>query len=298
MQCHLSAKFTYHKGSVYALAGGSTPASFLSSGSDGVVVQCNLLDPARPVVLAKVNGQVFSLLWLPENNHLLIGTMSGALHVVDPQQQREIHCITYHEQSVFDIKWFRGQVLVASKDGILSVWDSRDYTLQRSMQISSMSLRMIGVNEERAELAVACSDNQVYLVNGEDWCVKAVLQGPENSVFSVAYQPGTSRLLAGSRDAQLYVYDAAAHQLESKVKAHLYTINHIVCIPEKDLLATASRDKNIRLWNADNLELIKTLDHEKNNGHLNSVNRLLWLPSQQALISASDDRTVIAWNIE
>lgn len=286
-----------HQGSIYALAPGGTDTTFLSAGSEGIVAQWNLDDPANAVALAKVDGQVFSLLLLPEKNHLVIGTMSGGLHVIDLNQKKEIHYITYHEQSIFDIKLHEEQLFVASKDGTLSVWSAIDYTLQRVLTISDLSLRMIDFHPFRNEAIVACSDNHCYVVDIEHWKIKAVLQGPENSVFSVCYTPDGERLLAGSRDAQLYVYDMKTNRLERQIKAHLYTINHIQFILGNKLFATASRDKTVRIWDATTFELLKAIDKEKYSGHINSVNRLLWITSRSCLISASDDRSIIAWKI-
>lgn len=297
MQIEQISKFALHKGSVYALVNGNSGSSFLSAGSEGIVVQWNLNDPLNAVAIAKVDGQVFSLLLLPEKNHLVIGTMSGGLHIIDLNEKKEIHYITYHEQSIFDIKLYEQQLLVASKDGTLSVWSVKDYSLQRVVNVSDLSLRMIDLHSSRKEAAIACSDNNTYLLNLEHWKIKAVLQGPSNSVFSVAYVPGSEKLLAGSRDAQLYVYDLITKQLEKQIKAHLYTINHLQFISGNKYFATASRDKTIRIWEAETFELLKVLDKEKSNGHINSVNRLLWIPSQSVLLSASDDRSIIAWKL-
>ncbi len=298
MQIDQLVKFSFHKGSVYALAQGQDAASFLSAGSDGIVAQCSIHDSENATAIAKVEGQVFALLLLPEKNHLVIGTMSGGLHVIDLNLRKEIHYITYHEQSIFDIKYFQNQLLVASKDGTLSVWSVADYALQRTLSISELSLRMIDISPDRNEIAIACSDNSIYLVDLQRWKVKSVLHGPTNSVFSVAFLPGTEKLLAGSRDAQLYCYDLKSNDLVQQIKAHLYTINDLELISDNKYIASASRDKSVRIWNTENLSLVKSLDRDKNNGHINSVNRLLWMPLQSVLLSASDDRSIIAWKIE
>jgi WD40 repeat protein len=78
--------------------------------------------------------------------------------------------------------------------------------------------------------------------------------------------------------------------------AHWYTINHLAMHPQGKLLASASRDKTIRLWDMSDFSLVKTLD-ATNEGHLNSVNHLTWSSSGAKLYGASDDRTISAWSI-
>ena len=291
------AKVAMHHGSVYALAKGYDETTFLSGGSEGVVIAWNLLQPDRAIALAKVDGQIFALLLLPGKNHLVIGTMSGGLHMVDLNLKKEIHYITYHEQSIFDLKLHDQKLFVASKDGSLSVWSAETYELERVVQVSDMSLRMIDFNPVNQEAAIACSDNNSYLLDLQQWKIKSVLQGPDNSVFSVCYSLNGERLLAGSRDAQLYIYDLQQNNLAMQIKAHLYTINHIQFIAGGRFFATASRDKTIRIWDAKTFDLVKSIDKTKNNGHINSVNRLLWMESFGNLISASDDRSIIIWKI-
>lgn len=297
MQVTQVARFAFHKSAVYALTEGTDSFSFLSAGSEGLVVACHINDPSSATALAKVNSQVFALLLLPESKRLVIGTMKGDIHVTDLQHKQEIHYITYHQQSIFDIKRYKSSVLVASKDGKLSVWSADDFSLLRVLTLSSQSLRMIDINFEQNEIAVASSDNKVYLIDALQWKVKGVLEGPSNSVFCVSFIPHSHSLLAGSRDAQLYLYDRRQLALMKQIKAHLYTVNHLQLVAGDQFIASASRDKSVRIWNSTTLELVKSIDHLKNNGHTKSVNRLLWMPEQQLLISASDDSTVLAWSI-
>ena len=297
MTVEQTAKVKLHEGSVYALCRGVSDQRFFSAGSDGIVVKWDLQQLSSATAVARVNGQVFALAYNEISNHLLVGTMSGGLHVIDLEARKEIHSIAFHEQSIFDIKVHDGRVYVASKDGSLSVWSSDTYELIRVITVSSESLRVVAFHPERLEAAIGASDNRVYLIDTNELSVKTALEGPDNSVFSVCYLPEKKLLLAGSRDAQLYAYDLETHQLSHQIKAHLFTINHILLAKEGNCFITASRDKTIRIWNADNFELVKSLDKEKYEGHINSVNKLIWLPSAHSLISASDDRCIIIWKI-
>lgn len=291
------AKLTIHNGSVYALVKGENENTFFSGGSEGIVVKWKTDLLNQPTAVAKVDGQIFALCFHSSKNHLLIGTMSGGFHVIDLNEKKEIRYITFHTQSIFDIKFFGNKVFVASKDGTLSIWSADDYELERVITVSDAALRTIEFNMEKNEAAIGCSDNRIYLLDLSLWKVRTILEAPENSVFSVCHLENKNELLAGSRDAQLYVFDSQDHHLKQQLKAHLFTINHMLNLEKLNLLVTASRDKTIRIWNAENFELLKSIDKEKYNGHINSVNKLLWIASQNYLVSCSDDRAVIIWKI-
>jgi WD40 repeat protein len=290
------AKVPLHRGSVYALCGGASEEEFYSAGSEGIVAKWNLQHINEATAAAKVDGQVFALLYQPLSNCLVMGTMSGGIHALDLNTRKELHYITYHEQSVFDLKEHQGKIYAASKDGTLTVWNGDSFQLERVLVISDQSLRCIAIHREANLAAVGCSDNHVYLLDLEEYRIISKLAGPANSVFSACFLDD-DRLAVGSRDAQLYVFDMKSQELVRHIKAHLYTINHIISIPEQKLFITASRDKTIRIWNSDTFDLLKSLDKEKYDGHINSVNKLLWIPSRNYLVSVSDDRAVIIWKI-
>ena len=287
-----------HNGSIYTVVKGEDENTFLSGGSEGIVIKWNVLKQDQAMAIARVEGQIFSLLYLPGKNHLMMGTMAGNLHVIDLNLKKEIHNIQYHEQSIFDLKLHGDEIFATSKDGTFSVWSTIDYGLKRIVSLSDLSLRSIDFHPQKKEAAIGGSDNKVYIVDLTSWKTITILEGPDNSVFSVQYLMDGRQLLAGSRNAQLYLYDTEDQRLLKQIKAHLYTINHIQLIVENNFFATASRDKTIRIWNASTFELVKSLDHEKYDGHVNSVNKLLWLPSHHYLISGSDDRSIITWKIE
>jgi WD40 repeat protein len=276
---------------------GEDENTFLSGGSEGIVIKWNILQPDKATAVARVDGQVFSLLLIPEKNHLVVGTMSGGLHVVDLSLKKEIHYITYHQQSIFDIQLHDQELFVASKDGVLSVWSPDDYKLERSLTLSNASLRMISFHPGAREAAIGCSDNRIYLLDLTTWKTMAILEGPDNSVFSVQYNPDGDYLLAGSRDARLYIFDMKSHRLMKQINAHMYTINHILYIAENKFFATASRDKTVRIWDAATFELVKSIDKAKSDGHTHSVNRLLWMESLSYLVAGSDDRSITVWKI-
>ena len=286
-----------HSGPVYALTGSDDNQFFFSGSGDGTVIKWTINSLEKPVATARIDGQIFSMLCLDDKQHLIVGTMSGTIHVIDLNFKKEIHCITFHEESIFDLKRYDNKIFAASKDGSISVWSMADYSLERVVTISTSSLRMIDFNDSEQHAAIASSDNNIYILDLRSYKISSVLTGPSNSVFSVAFDKLHHKLLAGSRDAMLYQYELGTMN-SHKINAHLYTINHIQVLGNSKYFATASRDKTIRLWNSDTLELLKVIDKEKYNGHVNSVNRLLWLPSSSYLVSGGDDRTVMVWEIE
>jgi len=87
-------------------------------------------------------------------------------------------------------------------------------------------------------------------------------------------------------------------QITNCIPAHNYAIYSIVFSPNKKYFATASRDKTIKIWNAEILELLVRIDKKNFDGHTHSVNKLLWSDYKNYLISAGDDRAIMVWEIK
>jgi WD40 repeat protein len=56
-------------------------------------------------------------------------------------------------------------------------------------------------------------------------------------------------------------------------------------------------DKSIKVWDTNELRLLKVIDKARHAGHGTSVNKLLWTSYNNQLLSASDDRTISVWHI-
>ena len=71
-----------HSGSVYSVIHDKNDAVY-TGGSEGVVLKWNIDDYESVTAVARVSGQIFSLFLFEPLNQLWIGTMSGAVHVLD-----------------------------------------------------------------------------------------------------------------------------------------------------------------------------------------------------------------------
>ena len=292
------ATCTGHRAALYALAPGCDERHFLTGGGDGWLVEWNLDDPENGRLVASIEGRVFSLCRLPNQNRVVAGNMTGGVHWLDLDDPARTRNVQHHlNKGVFDILAVGPWVFTAGGDGLLTRWDAATGRAMESLQLSGQALRSLAFSEQRGELAVGASDRAIYVLDTQTFELKNTIhQAHGSSVFAVSWSPAGGWLVSGGRDALLKAWDSArGFALVQDLPAHWYTINNMARSPDGRWLATASRDKTVKIWDATTFALLKVLDSAKYEGHVNSVNRLLWLPA--GLVSCSDDRTAKVWSI-
>jgi WD repeat-containing protein 61 len=293
------AQLRGHKASVFAFAKADDPHHFLSGAGDGWIVQWNLKEPGNGKLIAKVPENIFSLFNISDQQLIIAGNMNGGVHWIDLNNPEKTKNIAHHQKGVFDIQLIDNQVYTLGGGGMLTRWSIAERRALESFHITNQSLRAMSFSEDRNEIAIAASDNNIYILDAKSLSINHLIRNAhENSVFTVQYSPDDDYLLSGGRDAHLKVWAIERDfELVSEQAAHWFTINHIVYHPEGHIFATASRDKTIKIWDAENFQLLKVIDTIKNGGHINSVNKLYWSNYNNYLLSCSDDKSIIIWDV-
>lgn len=296
---HSIARLTGHNAAIFGLTPYQEPRYLLSAAGDGWIVKWDLENPDMGKLVAKVDTQVFSLCYMPEQDRIIAGNMNGGVHWVNVNQPDQTRNIAHHQKGVYAIQAWERAIFTAGGQGVLTRWDADKGRSLESVQLSTQSLRSIALHPNGKLLAVGASDHHIYLLELPSMrMVHTLYKAHENSVFSLYFHPNGRYLLSGGRDAHLRVWDLEDGFREvSAQAAHWFTINDIAFHPKGHLFATASRDKTIKIWDAEDFKLLKVIETIRDGGHVNSVNRLYWSAHNDYLLSASDDRSIGVWRV-
>ncbi len=113
-------------------------------------------------------------------------------------------------------------------------------------------------------------------------------------VSSVALSDDSQYVVEGRWDNRVYVWALAdLSQPKNVLRGHLGFVNDVAISPASSMVASASSDKTVRLWNIETGKLIQTLE-----GHQHSVTAIDFSPNGQLVASGSRDHTVKLWNTD
>jgi centriolar protein POC1 len=291
------AELNGHGNPIFTLELSQKPGILFTGGNDKGLVEWSLKKNEFIKVMFPVQASIYAIHCPVDFPLLFAGLRNGEVLVFDFLKQELLPALKYHQKPIFDIKSVRskGELLVASEDGTVSIWRLHNSERIHIEKISLDTVRSISISPDEKFIAFGCRDNNIKIYDLNDYSLVKTLVGHTMPVFSVQYSPDGTFLFSGGRDAQIKVWDALTYNLIQNIPAHLFAVNSIAYHPFRPYFATASMDKTIKIWEAESLKLSKTISREKGyDSHILSVNKIAW--DGDMLISAGDDKKIIIWN--
>lgn len=284
-----------HQNPIFALAVSSiNPDALFTAGNDKGVVEWDLKSMSFKRLLCKVGSSVYSLLSIPETSLLAIGMRSGQLLVVDTDTQTLKANLKTESGAIFSIKTIHAkkELIAIGEEGMAYVWSLENFELLYRFKVSGTTVRVIEVQQSGSVVAFGDKNGEVHLFNSEDFQEIQRKKIHEMPVTSLQFEP-SGNLFSGGRDAKLYKLNPNLDVVQ-EIVPHMFTVYGIELNKEKNLIATVSRDKTLKIWNLDDLKLIKNISRDRGyDSHYLSINAFLW--DADRIITVSDDKSVKIW---
>ncbi|MCD6069077.1 MAG: repeat protein [Bacteroidetes bacterium] len=293
------ASLSGHSGSVYGLSEGLSEDMVLSAGGDRFVAQWNIKECRPDSFSVKLPSVVYTSFFLEERSQLLVGTMEGALHVIDLASRKEVKYLQLKAGGIFAILYssLHNLLFLGTAGGHLIALNAQDLSVVADLPVSKLKLRSLCMDAAQEMLYVSDGNGQLHLFTVQGLKHRHSFEANKLSCNIVVLHPEADLILTGGRDAHLNVFDSKSYHRIHSIPAHNYAIYDIKFLTGTPYLATASRDKTVKLWNANDMSFLLRLNAESFAAHVNSVNALWWNEANKRLVSAGDDRAIMIWQI-
>ncbi len=291
-----TAELIGHQHPIYVVENSFKEHIVFTAGGEGAVVEWSLKKRAFIKIMFKMNASIYCLHSVKNPNVIIAGDRSGLLNVFDFEQQKVVYSTSAHTSAIFDIQSNANYFYSTGEDGYLNTYEFENYQLVNRLKISNESLRTICIVPLQNKILLAGKDQRIYSVDLLTQNIQSIQSSHTLGIFSSALTNANKNMITGSRDAQMKIWDTQNLVEIKNIAAHMYAINDIQVIESLGIIATASMDKSIKIWDEENFNLKQILDLNGMAGHHKSINSIAFTTFENTLLSVGDDRKLIIWN--
>jgi WD40 repeat protein len=288
-------EFNGHSAAVYSLAYDNT--FIYSASADSFVARWDLIKGTQDNFSIKADAPVYALATINNCNRLAMGLSNGAIHVIDIEAKKEIRNIQKHPSAVFCIieNTLKKQVYSCDASGNIAVWDANGFDLLLFIPLDAGKIRRIAIAPDGDSIAICCQDGEIRILDTTFFNEINAFNSHEDGANTACYI-GEKHILSGGKDAMLRLWNLETNTLLREIPAHNYAIYDLVYFQDLNKIISCSRDKTIKIWNAENLAISSRIDR-KLGGHFHSVNAICKMDKTH-FATCSDDKRIIIWKIE
>ena len=117
--------------------------------------------------------------------------------------------------------------------------------------------------------------------------------GHKSDVRSVAFNPDGKRIVSGSQDRMVKVWEAQTGQELLTLNGHTNTVTSVAFSPDGQRIASGSDDRAVKVWDVQTGQETRSLQ-----GHTSAVTSVAFSPDGQRIASGSKDATVKVWDAQ
>lgn len=245
-------------------------------------------------------GWIYSISWEPlhlnaECRRLASASKDCTVRIWDIISYQCLFVLSSHMASVTCVKWGgSGLVYSGSQDRTIRVWRAKDGALCRTLQGHGHWINTLALNTDYVLRTGPYDPSSANLVYREITETAQELSQLAHQRYNNFTKGEPEILISGSDDFTLFMWKPEKDKKHiNRMTGHQNLINDVKFSPDMRLVASASFDKSVKIWQGTTGKFVATL-----HGHVQRVYQIAWSADSRLLVSSSADSTLKLWNMQ
>ena len=249
------------------------------------------------VTLAGHTGSVTSVSFSPDGKTLASASHDNSIKIWNLTDKKLLQTLSGHKDWVLGLSFSPDGKTIASAsvDKTVKLWNREGKTQKFAINPKTLTKHSdivfsvkFSPNGEQIVSASADTTAKIWKRNGEEIIT---LKGHNDQVISASFSRDGAKIVTGSADDTVKVWSSSGTLL-STFRGHQDDVRAVSFSPD-GTIASASKDKMVKIWNPDTTPLNKILS-----GHGDWVYKVSFSADGKTIASASGDKTVRLWRTD
>lgn len=225
----------------------------------------------------------------PKGTRFVTSSKDATAKIWDISLGRCVTTLSGHTASVTCVKWGgMGVIYTGSQDRTIKVYTAAEGKLCRTLEGHSHWVNSLALHTDH------CLRTGSFDHTGKVYSDPLEAQQFALERYNALKGKGGERLASGSDDYTIFLWDGETSKKPiTRLSGHQQPINLVNFSPDGRLIASASFDKSLKIWDAVVGKFKSSL-----RGHVGAVYQVCWSSDSRMLVSGSKDSTVKLWDIQ